>query len=132
MPRGSAPCSDAVESYRSAVTLLRSLMKNHPDEPALRELLGRTLVNLGNALGALNRLDEAVKAHEEAAEVWAQLQNERPDGSEPVAEQARAWMNNAPSSCRRRKTGRGCWSRWSAGDDLLIKHDLAVKEPLIR
>ncbi len=83
------PLAEAVESYQTAVTLLRALSAEHPDEAALRELLGKSLGNLGNALGALNRTAEAVAAQEEAAAVWAGL----PPGGGAAREQARAWVN---------------------------------------
>jgi serine/threonine-protein kinase len=86
------PKREAVESYQTAIALLRPLLRESPDDLELRKSLGRALLNLGNALNALNRVDEAIKAHEEVVEVWAGVRKDRPD-SEAAKEQAAGWMN---------------------------------------
>jgi serine/threonine-protein kinase len=87
------PHSVAVESYRTAISLLRALVKEHPEDHALRELLGMSLGNMGGSLNVLNQLDEALAAYEEGGAVWAQLEKDRQNDSRPVSEQASAWMN---------------------------------------
>jgi eukaryotic-like serine/threonine-protein kinase len=87
------PKRDAVESYRTAVELLRPLTKEYPDEAALQELLAQSLGGLGNALSALNYLDEAIAAHDEAIALWASLQKQRADKSLVRKGEAAAWAN---------------------------------------
>lgn|GEM_PF-662662 len=84
---------DAIESYQTAITLLRSLTNEHPEDVVLRRLLARSLTNLGNALNAMNRLEESLAAHEEAIAVLGQLQKDQPGDREAQKAQAEAWLN---------------------------------------
>jgi tetratricopeptide (TPR) repeat protein len=122
------PKRDAVESFQTSVALLRSLIKDHPDDIAMRKLLGRVLVNLGNALNALNRLEEAVAAHEEAIGVWAQLQKERPGGSEADKEQVIGWLNRGVALQASEDWPRALES-FRRGRAMLTERGLAAKEP---
>ncbi len=87
---------ETAESSRNAVNLLRQLTAADPDDKSLVELLASSLTVLGNALNALNQLDEAILVHEEAAEVWKRVQKNRVEGvltSLTGREQAIALMN---------------------------------------
>jgi tetratricopeptide (TPR) repeat protein len=118
----------AVENYQTAITFLRPLTKEHPDETKLRTLLGSSLGNLGNALGALNRLDEAIAAHEEAAAVWAEIEKEGSTGSKAVREQASAWMNRGVVFQKTEEWARALDS-FRRGLTLLRERGLEAKEP---
>ena len=122
------PLNEAVESYRAAIALLRTLTKEHPDEGALRELLARSLVNYGIALNALNRIDEAITAHEEAGRVWAELQKDRPNDSEPGIEQALAWLNRGVALQATEDWQRALES-FRRGQTVLAERGLTEKDP---
>jgi serine/threonine protein kinase len=60
---------EAADNYQNAVDLLRELAREYPDDTFIRDLLAKSLINLGNALNGLNELDTAIKHHEEAAQL---------------------------------------------------------------
>jgi serine/threonine protein kinase/Tfp pilus assembly protein PilF len=60
---------DAVSLFRQSVAIREESLKERPNDPALRVNLARTWSNLGVALFALRRGDEAEKAHQTAADL---------------------------------------------------------------
>lgn len=121
---------DAIESYQTAIALLRSLTNEHPEDAALRRQLARTLTNLGNAFNAMNRLEESLAAHEEAIAVLGQLQKDQPGDREAQKAQAQAWLNRGVLL-----QNSGNWQRvlesLQRGQAILSENGLAAKEQLL-
>ncbi len=84
---------ETADAYDKAIVFLRSTLEQYPNDLTLLNLLGSSLTNYGHALGHLNRLDEAFRSYEEAAELYKNL----PElgGEKLVADrkQATAWMH---------------------------------------
>jgi tetratricopeptide (TPR) repeat protein len=68
-------------AYDKTIDFLRSSLDQYPNDVSLMEILSRSLTNRGKTLGQLDRIDEAIRSHDEAVEVWSRL----PDGGAGVA-----------------------------------------------
>lgn len=66
---------EALGAYEETIAFLRSQLDQFPDDLPLTELLSSSLTNRGKCLIRLDQMDEAIRSHDEAVEVWSRLPN---------------------------------------------------------
>ena len=58
---------------RRRSTFLRSLLEQYPEDVSIMRILSRSLTLRGKSLVHLDRMEEAIRSHDEAFEVWSHL-----------------------------------------------------------
>lgn len=97
--------ADALRDYQNAVQLLRRLVKAHPGELNYRNVLSRSMHNIGNLQMHGGKLEEASKAFDEVVLLRSQLVTMEPDNLGYLANLANTFLSQGDVLRRQKQFG---------------------------